>query len=74
MFLQNGKTYNRWIAYGQTKTADCLMAISLAEKLGKKGLLAFSLHPGVVWTHIADHLDVQKDFAELCGVSTVCTL
>ncbi|KAJ3956836.1 hypothetical protein N0V92_006620 [Colletotrichum tropicale] len=44
--FNNGKHYNQWHAYGQSKTANCLMAISLAEKLGSKGLLSFSLHPG----------------------------
>ncbi|GKT52129.1 retrograde regulation protein 2 [Colletotrichum spaethianum] len=54
---QDGKHYNEWQAYGQSKTANCLMAISLAEKLGGKGLLSFSLHPGVIWTNLANHLD-----------------
>ena len=42
------------------------MAISLAEKLGiKHNLLAFSLHPGVIWTNLADHLNTEADFGEL---------
>ena len=40
-----------------------LMTISLAEKLGiKHNLLAFSLHPGVIWTNLANHLDMEMDF------------
>lgn len=40
-----------------------LMTISLAEKLGiKHNLLAFSLHPGVIWTNLANHLDMETDF------------
>lgn len=35
-----------------------LMALSLAKKLGdKRGLLAFSLHPGTIWTNLGNHLD-----------------
>jgi NAD(P)-dependent dehydrogenase (short-subunit alcohol dehydrogenase family) len=34
-----------------------LMALSLAEKLGKRGLRAFSLHPGVINTNLGNHLD-----------------
>jgi len=49
---QNGKTYHMWRAYGQSKTANMLFAVSLAEKLGKKGLIAVSLQPGVVKTHL----------------------
>ncbi|KAK3342166.1 hypothetical protein B0T25DRAFT_465405, partial [Lasiosphaeria hispida] len=44
-----GKTYNPWTAYGQSKTANMLMALSLAEKLGPDGLVAVSLHPGVIF-------------------------
>ncbi|KAK2033013.1 short-chain dehydrogenase/ reductase [Colletotrichum zoysiae] len=55
--FNDGKHYNQWHAYGQSKTANCLMAVSLAEKLGGKGLLSFSLHPGVIYTNLASHLD-----------------
>lgn len=56
--LQNGATYDRWTAYGQAKTANMLMALSLAEKLGsKRGLLAFSLHPGTILTNLGNHVD-----------------
>lgn len=41
------------------------MATSLAEKLGKKGLTAVSLHPGVINTHLGDHLDWDADLTEL---------
>lgn len=38
-----------------------LMARSLANKLGiKHGLLAFSLHPGVISTNLSSHLDWEK--------------
>lgn len=57
---QGGKTYERWNAYGQSKTANMLMVLSLAEKLGKRGLLAYSLHPGLIMaTSLASHLDPE---------------
>jgi NAD(P)-dependent dehydrogenase (short-subunit alcohol dehydrogenase family) len=43
-----------------------LMALSLAEKLGPKGLRAFSLHPGGILTNLANHMDF---YAELAGLS-----
>jgi NAD(P)-dependent dehydrogenase (short-subunit alcohol dehydrogenase family) len=44
------------------------MAVSLAEKLGKKGLLVFSVHPGVIMgTNLISHLDIQN---ELDGMGT----
>ncbi|KAJ3498387.1 hypothetical protein NLG97_g1165 [Lecanicillium saksenae] len=54
--FDDGKTYNKWTAYGQSKTANMLFSISLAEKLSSKGLLSHSLHPGVISTHLGDHL------------------
>ncbi|KAM7201068.1 NAD(P)-binding domain protein [Rhypophila sp. PSN 637] len=46
------KYYNKWRAYGQSKTANMLYTLSLAEKLGEKGLQAYSLHPGVIQTNL----------------------
>jgi NAD(P)-dependent dehydrogenase (short-subunit alcohol dehydrogenase family) len=45
--FQDGKVYDDWAAYGQSKTANILFSKALAEKLGAKGLRAYSLHPGV---------------------------
>lgn len=63
--FQDGETYNRWQAYGQSKTANMLMAVSLAEKLGSRGLTAFSLHPGTIMTHLGEHIDFSVEFATL---------
>lgn len=59
--FSQGELYDKWAAYGQSKTAVSLTALALAEKLGSKGLLAFSLCPGSVGTnlgaHAAEHFD-----------------
>ena len=44
--FHDGETYNPWLAYGQSKTANILMAASLHEKLGTKGVRAYALNPG----------------------------
>jgi NAD(P)-dependent dehydrogenase (short-subunit alcohol dehydrogenase family) len=62
--FDGGKTYISLRAYGQAKTANILTAISLAEKLGKRGLLAFSLHPGVIATNAAAQIDFKVLFDE----------
>ncbi|KAK0749424.1 hypothetical protein B0T18DRAFT_321415 [Schizothecium vesticola] len=59
--FDGGKTYNKWTAYGQSKTANMLMAVSLATKLGPKGLLAFSVHPGVIATNLARDIAGEDD-------------
>lgn len=60
---QDGKTYNRWIAYAQSKSANMLFSISLARKLGKQGLVSVSLHPGIIFTGLGKHLQME-DFGE----------
>jgi NAD(P)-dependent dehydrogenase (short-subunit alcohol dehydrogenase family) len=46
MKLQDGKTYNPWAAYGQSKTANNLTALELARRLKLKNVQSYSLHPG----------------------------
>ncbi|KAI1495951.1 NAD(P)-binding protein [Biscogniauxia marginata] len=62
--FSNGETYHKWHAYGQSKTANALMALSLAKKLGPR-LRAYSVHPGVIQTELDDHLDWSVDYAVL---------
>ncbi|KAK3690442.1 hypothetical protein B0T22DRAFT_528963 [Podospora appendiculata] len=70
--FRGDETYNKWYAYGQSKTANMLFALSLAEKLGqKKGLLAFILHPSVIGTNLGTHLDWEADIAGLHAADKV---
>ncbi|KAG2414759.1 hypothetical protein HFD88_005947 [Aspergillus terreus] len=49
------KHYKRWLEYGQSKTANALMGVALAEELGHRGLLAFPICQGVSFTNLAAH-------------------
>jgi NAD(P)-dependent dehydrogenase (short-subunit alcohol dehydrogenase family) len=40
--------YERWIAYGQSKTANSLFAVTLDERDQQYGVRAFAAHPGAV--------------------------
>ncbi|KOC17847.1 short-chain dehydrogenase [Aspergillus flavus AF70] len=62
--FDDGNTYDPWLAYGQSKTANMLFSVSLAQKLGTKGLISVSLHPGVVSTQILRH-DVDESVKAL---------
>ncbi|OHE98122.1 WW domain-containing oxidoreductase [Colletotrichum orchidophilum] len=66
--VNGSETYNKWIADGQSKTANMLFSLSVAEKLGKRGLLSFSLHPGVIGTNLSNHIEWGSDFAGLPAV------
>lgn len=43
-----------------------LFSVYLAEKLGNKGLSAFSLHPGAIMTNLGRHLTSNDVVQELC--------
>lgn len=45
-------SYDKWLAYGQSKTANVLFAVELA----RRGVAAFSLHPGAILTPLGRHL------------------
>jgi NAD(P)-dependent dehydrogenase (short-subunit alcohol dehydrogenase family) len=56
--------YERFVAYGQSKTANVLFAVHL-DALGRgQGVRAFSLHPGAILTPLQRHLTVAE-MAEL---------
>ncbi|KFA70337.1 hypothetical protein S40285_01729 [Stachybotrys chlorohalonatus IBT 40285] len=60
--FDNGNTYHKWQAYGQSKTSNMLFSKGLAKRLGPRGLLAFSVHPGLIFsTQLAGHLDMSPD-------------
>ncbi len=44
--------YDKWEAYGQSKTADALFAIELNRRLEPKGIAAFAVHPGGIMTNL----------------------
>lgn len=54
--LQFASGYDRWQAYGQSKTANALFAVHL-DMIGQNtGVRAFSLHPGSILTPLQRHL------------------
>ncbi len=54
--VQFTRGYDRWQAYGQSKTANVLFAVHL-DRLGRDaGVRAFSLHPGSILTPLQRHL------------------
>lgn len=42
--------YNKFVAYGQSKTANILFALYLRNKLANEGIQAISVHPGSMCT------------------------
>jgi NAD(P)-dependent dehydrogenase (short-subunit alcohol dehydrogenase family) len=55
--------YDKWLAYGQAKTANSLFAVQL-DKLGAPhGVRAFATHPGGIMTPLQRHLPREEMIA-----------
>lgn len=50
LLLGNGKSYDKWVAYANSKTANALFAVELAKRLKHRDVLAYSVHAGVILT------------------------
>ena len=50
------REYNKWAAYGQSKTANALFAVGLDARLKGNGVRAFAVHPGVIMTELSRHM------------------
>lgn len=48
--------YDKWHAYGQSKTANALFANALSRRLKETGGEAFAVHPGGIFTPLQRHL------------------
>ncbi len=54
------RAYDPWAAYGQSKTANVLLAVAVDERGKEHGIRAFSLHPGgIVGTGLTSHFSVE---------------
>jgi len=69
------RSYDKWIAYGQAKTANVLFSVELTRRLARIGITANAVHPGAIAsTGLGRHLspeDMQNLMAALGGSSAV---
>ena len=52
--------YEKWEAYGQSKTANALFALELNRRFKDDGVQAFSVHPGGIMTPLQRHLATEE--------------
>ncbi|NVJ97333.1 MAG: SDR family NAD(P)-dependent oxidoreductase [Alphaproteobacteria bacterium] len=52
--------YEKWSAYGQSKTANALFANALDRRESENGIRAFSVHPGGIFTPLQRHLPEEE--------------
>jgi NAD(P)-dependent dehydrogenase (short-subunit alcohol dehydrogenase family) len=58
------RPYDKWLSYGQAKTANVLFAVGLERRLGASGIHALAVHPGAIVTELGRHLQ-QEDLVFL---------
>ena len=58
------REYDKFAAYGASKTANLLHMVELDRRLRDRGVRAYSVHPGIVATSLARHMR-REDFAAL---------
>jgi NAD(P)-dependent dehydrogenase (short-subunit alcohol dehydrogenase family) len=66
------REYDKWEAYGQSKTANILFTRELDKRLNDVGIRAYAVHPGVIMTKLARHLtpeDIQDLMSRAGGES-----
>lgn len=55
--------YQKWTAYGQSKTANALFARGLNRRMKNDGVEAFAVHPGGIVTPLQRHLQKEEMIA-----------
>lgn len=58
--------YDKWVAYGASKTANALFSVGLNARLESRGVLSYSVHPGMIPTGLGRHL-VPEDLARFAA-------
>lgn len=53
------RPYDKWEAYGQSKSANVLFTVGLEARLASHGVHAYAVHPGGIQTGLGRHLDAS---------------
>ncbi|MDE3007451.1 MAG: SDR family NAD(P)-dependent oxidoreductase [Acidobacteriota bacterium] len=57
------RPYDKWSAYGQSKTACALFAVGLDRRYRAHGLIANAVHPGGIMTGLQKYLPLDEQIA-----------
>jgi NAD(P)-dependent dehydrogenase (short-subunit alcohol dehydrogenase family) len=59
----HSRDYDKWAAYGQSKTANALFAVGFDKRLAGQGVNANSVMPGGIFTPLQRHLPHEEQVA-----------
>lgn len=62
------REYDKWSAYGQSKSANILFTVELDRRLASSGVRSHAVHPGMIMTELARHL-LPQDIEDLTSRS-----
>ena len=57
------KSYDKWLAYAQSKTANILFAKQLNKLYAAEGIQGYSVHPGGIVTNLQQHVPMEEQRA-----------
>ena len=63
------RDYDKWEAYGQSKTANVLFSVGLNRRLAEQGVTANAVHPGTIVTELGRHLE-QAGYRRAAGAAS----
>jgi NAD(P)-dependent dehydrogenase (short-subunit alcohol dehydrogenase family) len=61
--INGEKNYDKWLVYGQSKTANILFAKQMNKLYASEGIQAFALHPGGIMTNLQKHMPIEEQRA-----------
>jgi NAD(P)-dependent dehydrogenase (short-subunit alcohol dehydrogenase family) len=68
------RAYDKWVAYGQSKTANALFALALDARGQGQDVRAFSVHPGAIITDLMRHMtEGERESAVAASASSLKT-
>lgn len=62
-------TYDKWVAYGRSKTACALLAVEFDRRYRDKGIRATAVHPGGIRTELQRHYPEQEEAALVASIN-----
>jgi len=68
------RPYDKWIAYGQSKTANALFAVALDARGEANRVRAFSVHPGAVVTDLMRFMPEEEIRSAVATSNTISIL
>ncbi len=68
------RPYDKWIAYGQSKTANALFAVGLDARGAPHGVRAFSVHPGAILTDLMRSMSEEERRAAVARSNEISPL